>query len=207
MRPPRGRRTDPRRTDAVRTIRTDVVRHPGHKLPPLPDDLQERYRAAAAAETDAGLTSGLRDTGIALQGRVARQQRAKRRSQQRLLAVSALAIVGLMLVAFGWRTASDRRAATSPLGGSASAAGPSSEQLVPAHKKPGTFFTSSAPATAGPTPVFASYKRLKLHLPVTVKSLTEIGFHQAAYRYALPMKSPLPDAKLSSARNHKGTRP
>jgi len=44
-----------------------------------------------------------------------------------------------------------------------------------------------------------------LRLPVAVKPLTEIGFHQAAYRYAVRMKSPLPDAKLSKAGNHQGT--
>ena len=59
---------------------------------------------------------------------------------------------------------------------------------------------------AAPRPIFASYKKLKLHLPVRVKSLTEVGFHQASYAYALPMKTTLPDAKLSQASNHRGTR-
>lgn len=189
----------------MRTIRTDEVRYPGHKLPPLPEDLQERYRAAAEAETDPTLTAGVRDTGLALEGRLARQQRAKRKSQQGLLLVIAIVVVGLALVAFGWRSASDKRALTAPLGGNASATIGATQPLAPAHSAPAVTVSSSTPATPGPTPIFASFKKLKLRLPVPVKALTEIGFHQAAYSYAMRMKSPLPDAALSKAGNHKGT--
>lgn len=212
MRPQRREYTDPRRAGAVRTIRTDEVRYPGATLPPLPDDLQERYAAAMAAEAEPRLSSGLRDTGLAVEGRTARIQRARRRSQRRLLAVSAVAVVGLLLVAIGWRSASDERALTAPLGGGASAAVASTQTpgifgATPAagHKSPTVTASSSSPATPGPTPIFARYKKLTLRLPVPAKSLTEVGFHQASYSYALPMKTPLPDAKLSQAGDHHGT--
>lgn len=212
MRPPRPDRAETRRPGAIRIIRTNEVRYPGAKLPQLPDDLQERYRAAVDADADPGLASGLRDTGLAVEGRAARTQRARRRSQQRLLALGAVAIAGLLLVAIGWRSASDRRALTSPLGGGASAATGTSQApslletiLAAGRTSPPVIVTSSSPATPGPTPIFASYKKLVLRLPVRARSLTEVGFHQASYSYALPMKTPLPDAKLSQAGEHRGT--
>ncbi len=211
---PVSRRGADRNPPQVRTIRSDEVRYPGATLPPLPDELQERYRAACAAEGDGPgpLTAGVRDTGIAVEGRIARQQRAKRKAAQRTGLIAALAIAGLLLVAIGWRTASDRRAATAPLGGGASAAVAATQGalgamgIATASGDGGSGATpASSQPTAGPTPIFASYKKVKLHLPLRVKSLTEVGFHQASYSYALPMKTPLPDAKLSKAGNHKGT--
>ena len=61
MRPPRRERTGTRRDGGVRVIRTNEVRYPGVELPPLPDDLQERYRAAMEAES---VIAPVRDTGI-----------------------------------------------------------------------------------------------------------------------------------------------
>ncbi len=46
MTPSHRHRPTPRRDPALRTIRTNEVRYPGATLPPLPEDLQERYRAA-----------------------------------------------------------------------------------------------------------------------------------------------------------------
>lgn len=210
MTPSRRERAASRRDPAPRTIRTDEVRYPGAKLPPLPQDIEERYRAAMAAEAEQGLVAGVRDTGIAVESRLARQQRAKLRGRQQAGAVAAAVIVGLLLVGLGWRSASDKRALTAPLGGGSSAV--ASQPLaflsaIPAvgHSAAKVIARSSTPTTPGPTPTFASYKKLKLRLPVRAKSLTEVGFHQAAYGYAVPMKTPLKDAKLSSASNHRGT--
>lgn len=212
MNAPRRRGPEPRRNPAVRTIRTNEVRYPGAKLPDLPPDIEERYRAAMGAEVDGGqLTSGVRDTGLAIEGRLARQQRAKRRNQQRLTVAAAVAVLGVLLLAIGWHSASERRAPTAPLGGNAAAAlsGSSGTTLagtpVQGHVTPTVIASSATTPAIGPTPIFASYRKLKLRLPVPVKRLTEIGFHQAAYAYALPMKTPLPDAKLSSAGNRRGT--
>ena len=44
-----------------------------------------------------------------------------------------------------------------------------------------------------------------IRLPVPLKALTEVGFHQASYGYALPMKTRLPDANLATAQKHQGT--
>jgi len=211
MRPERTGRSRERRTPNVKTIRTDEVRYPGATLPQLPEDLERRYREAIAAENEQGLAQGVRDTGLALESRAARQLKAKRRSQQRSLLVGTLVVAGLLLVALGWRSASDRRAPGTPLGGSAGAFEASAPTGVLAglfaagHTTPQVVMSSSSVATVGPTPIFASYKKLKLRLPVPVKRLTEVGFHQAAMGYALPMKTPLADAKLSSAGNRRGT--
>jgi murein DD-endopeptidase MepM/ murein hydrolase activator NlpD len=54
-----------------------------------------------------------------------------------------------------------------------------------------------------PTPYFATYKGLKFRLPVAVDALTEVGFHQASYGYALALKSLLPDADTEAAKEKK----
>jgi hypothetical protein len=112
----------------------------------------------------------------------------------------------LLLAVLGWRYASDKQAALLPLEASSS----SSAANVPvgaAHLQQTTtgetFRSASKPAT--PTPLFASYGRLKLRLPVPTSRLTEIGFHQASYAWALRMKTPLKDAKLSESSTHRGT--
>ncbi len=56
-----------------------------------------------------------------------------------------------------------------------------------------------------PTPVFARYGDLDLHLVVAEVDLTEIGFHQASGNNALPMESYLPDADTSAADGSRGT--
>jgi murein DD-endopeptidase MepM/ murein hydrolase activator NlpD len=208
MRPPRRERTGKRRDGGVRVIRTNEVRYPGVELPPLPEDLQERYRAAMEAET---VIAPARDTGLEIENRVARQARTRKRSQIQMFAVGAVAVLGLLLLAIGWRTASDLRAPVSPLGGGAVAgvtamgSGAAWSPFVGSPAKPVNVSAAAAPATAGPTPYFANYKGLRLRLPVRVKSLTEVGFHQASYGYALSMNTSLPNADLGDASEHRGT--
>jgi len=55
------------------------------------------------------------------------------------------------------------------------------------------------------TPYFATYKQLKLRLPVSVGDLTEVGFHQASYSYALHMKTHLPYADATTAKKDRST--
>lgn len=57
-----------------------------------------------------------------------------------------------------------------------------------------------------PTPQLATYKKVKIHLPVSVKNMTEVAFHQASYSYALPMKTHMPDYGLAKAKKQKGTK-
>jgi murein DD-endopeptidase MepM/ murein hydrolase activator NlpD len=56
-----------------------------------------------------------------------------------------------------------------------------------------------------PTPIFASRGKVILRLPVNMDDLTEVGFHQASYDYALAMKTPLPDADMAAAKKNQGT--
>lgn len=204
--PSRGRRAT-RRQSAVRTIRTNEVRYPGAKLPLIPEELHDRYRAAteAAGDVESGL-SPVRDTGLAVMGRAARQERARRRATQRWVLLASVAVVGAVLMVIGWRSASDRRATTAPLGGSAvSAVVGGLTQIATGSTPRPTTAVASTIATPGPTPYFANYRELKLRLPVPLKALTEIGFHQAAYSYALSMKTKLKNADLGEAGDHKGT--
>ncbi|MBA4370004.1 MAG: hypothetical protein C0418_00285 [Coriobacteriaceae bacterium] len=50
-----------------------------------------------------------------------------------------------------------------------------------------------------PTPIFARYRSMQVHLPVPCKAVTVIAFHQAARDNALHLASLLPDASMSKA--------
>ena len=166
----------------------------------------------SSASTGAGESSNggtrlqVRDTGLAVESRAARAQRTRNRSRRRAIII-AIAVAGALLVAvLGWRYASDQRAATLPLDESSSSSA-ANGPIDAAHAQPtktgAVFRAKSTPPD--PTPIFASYGRIKLHLPVETKRLTEIGFHQASYPWALRMKTPLKDAKASEAKGKRGT--
>lgn len=121
-----------------------------------------------------------------------RRRRAKTQRNQALLGI--IVLVALFALAFGWRAASERRAAASPLVTKRASARP---QVVPV-------INESQLATPA-TPIFATYRGKVLRLPVPLADLTEVGFHQASYTYALPLKTKLPDADMGDAKKHKGT--
>jgi murein DD-endopeptidase MepM/ murein hydrolase activator NlpD len=113
--------------------------------------------------------------------------------------------VALLLAVLGWRAASDLRAKALPTDATSSSSA-ANGPVGSAHAQPSkTSAFSIASTPPSPTPIFASYGKLKLRLPVPVGKLTEIGFHQAAYAWALRMKTPLKTATLSQAGNHRGT--
>ncbi|HET6497430.1 MAG TPA: hypothetical protein VFH17_00030 [Coriobacteriia bacterium] len=112
-----------------------------------------------------------------------------RRQRRALL----LAVVTATVFIAGWRTlSSDVAPPPSP----SPATGPS---VFAADRS--SHDTPQAPAT----PVFATYRTLQLHLPVAVKDVTEIAFHQASGASALAMTSLLPDADPALADNKRGT--
>jgi hypothetical protein len=216
MRPNQRPRTGQRRDGQVRVIRTEFIRYPGHEHPLL-DELDDdsgtaggggggsRYSDAASG-ANGGTRLRVRDTGLALEGRAARAERARSRNQRRTLAIAIVTAAALLLAVLGWRYASDKRAAELPVdvtSSSSAANGPAGS----AHQQPsnsGDVFKATTTAP-NPTPIFASYGRIKLRLPVETKRLTEIGFHQASYPWALRMKTPLKDAKNSEANGKRGT--
>lgn len=61
------------------------------------------------------------------------------------------------------------------------------------------------PAASRPTPIIATRGDLVVRLPVRLEDLTEIGFHQAAYPYALSMRSALPTADMRQAKRERST--
>lgn len=193
--PPRRPRAGIRRDGELRRIESRDVRYPGHTLPP-----------GVTGEDDLPSGPGLRparDTGLAVEGRHSREGRARsRRQRQQVIVALALAGVVVALLA-GWRLNSDQRASTEPLGGSSAAATATPIRRASA---PGSEFPRMKPtATPQPTPVFASYKGLRMHLPVTVASLTEVGFHQASYTYAHHLDTPLAEAKMSKVRKKRSS--
>lgn len=197
-------RTGQRRDGGVRVIRSDEVRFPGHEHPLIERRTSDRDEYADWRARGRRLTPA-RDAGLAVEGRLARQQRREARDRQRNLTIVALTTAAVLLSLAGWRYASDRKAAATPLYGSGSASAAPISAAHSGNKASEIFSNARSVRPSEPTPVFASYRDLQLRLPVPVDRLTEIGFHQASYTYALHMVTKMPDAKLADANNKRGT--
>jgi len=190
-------RTGTRRDGGVRVIRAAEVRYPGVELPPIeslpPEQSSDDPRSLRPA----------RDTGLALEGRRAREtrRRASQQRQQAIAGVVAVAVVGAL--AMGWQYSSDRRAKAEAFTSGLTETGPIlSRTSAPSADLP---IARAATKPAEPTPVFASYRSLRLRLPVSVDDLTELGFHQASYAYARRLKTKLPDADMTKAKKDRST--
>ena len=215
MRPNQRPRTGKRRDGEVRVIRTETIRYPGHEHP-LIDDMADdsgggggggRRSAEPRQGTEGGTRIRVRDTGLALEGRAARAARARAANRRRNIIIAVVAASALLLAVLGWRWTSDRQAAELPLDAidsSSAANAPNGGAHAQASVAPATCFARSR-KPVNPTPIFASYGKIQLHLPVPLDKLTEIGFHQASYAWALRMKTPLKDAKNSEANQKRGT--
>lgn len=171
----------------VPMIRAKEIRYPGANLPAANDDEYEEWRAGGRRFRPA------LDTGLAIEGRAARQRRLARRAMMQRLYVSAAVVVVMCVSLIAWRNHSDEHA-TGGLFSNSSAKTASARAADP-----------KVEPKADPTPVFASYGSLQLRLPVSVTDLTEIGFHQASYTYALHMTTSLADADMTAAKRDKTT--
>lgn len=144
----------------------------------------------AAAGADAPLQStSLVSDNRRVQAR-ARRRAAARRRRTRLVGV--LAAVAVTLAGLAWARGPGSDIVSVPL---VTRSGASGTRAV---------FRATDPVE-NPTPIFATYKSLQLRLPVAVSDLTEVGFHQASYDWALPLKTPLPDADAEKSKKRKGT--
>jgi len=192
----RNPRVGTRRDGGVRLIRSSDVRYPGTELP----DTGEPTPEVESARAQSRRLGPARDTGLAVEGRIARQRRQRAGAKRRNLTIAFVMIAAISVAALGWRYSSDRRAAANPFTANEKAAAAASGRA-----DANATFSSENPADPDPTPNFAELDSLKLRLPVEVKDLGEIGFHQASYTYAMHMTTSLPDAPLSSAKNKRGT--
>jgi biotin carboxyl carrier protein len=185
----------------VRQIRSDVAqRYPGIDMP-----APEAATDAASAEADARRLSPALDTGIEVQTRTGRAQANSERRQRIGMIATVAVIVALVTAAIGWRYVSDRMAAAAPLTAEASSSTGVGSSTSGATGSGSAKAGASSSALAEATPIFASYNKVKLHLPVPTLKLTEIGFHQASYAWALSMKTPMKDAKLSAIYKSRST--
>lgn len=197
-------RTGFRRDGQVKPIRSDQVRYPGVELPQSQVTEYERWREEGRSLRPA------RDAGLALEGRMARERRRRARARrQRMMAGAAVAAVVLVAL-IGWRVTSDRKAAIAVASETTTAAGGASTDGGAAPRRIGAADPSAAQLKAmeperEPTPTFATFRSLKVRLPVDVKDLTEVGFHQASYPYAFHMKTPLPDADSAKVKKARTT--
>lgn len=197
MKPHQRPRVGTRRDDRIRRIKSDSRPvYPGVDIAaPIDEDPGSQTAAQSALGDEPRLAPAL-DTGIAVQTRADRVAASAAKRQRVTLFGIAGAIVALTIAGVSWHGASDRMAALAPLAGLGSAP---------------TTRTANSAAAAAPddrraaTPIFATCKGLKLHLPVPVKSLTEIGFHQASYSWAIPMKTHMKDADMDKVAKTKST--
>lgn len=180
MRPVRRSSTGTRRDGEVRVIRSNMP---------------------ATHVTVHGLGT-VRDTGLAVEGRIARQQRQRNRARRRTIGWSFAVVAIVAATAFGWWSSSERRAAadpfTEPAAATTAATGSGRPRVI-------TTFNAENPPAPDPTPIFASYRSLQLRLPVALTDLTEVGFHQASYAYAMHMSTPLTEADNSDTRDAHST--
>lgn len=171
-----------------RVIRSDQVRYPGIEDRIGADSEYEAWRASGRRLRPA------RDTGILVQRRAIRERRRSARVQRNRAIAAAVVAVTLLAGVVGWRAASDRAAALHPFAPRRTSA--------PA---PGVAVARAVTPAPQPTPMFAAYRSLQLRLPVRPQDLTEVGFHQASYNYALRMTTTLPNADMSKAKKDQST--
>jgi len=182
-----GARSDAGTSDtAPRTvIRSDRVRYPGVDERPSAENPYVRPNGQARKLRPA------RDAGLSIERRRTRERRLAAATRRNRLIGVGLVALAVLLLAIGWQWASDNRAA---------------KRLVPTRAS-GIQVPSISPVVKQDpaTPYFARYRNVLLRLPVALSDLTEIGFHQASYGYALPLKTPLPDADMKAAKKEQTT--
>ncbi len=177
-------------------IRTDQVRYPGLDPSVLPQDSPDESTEGPGEPMQLG---PVRDAGFTLGDTRRERARSKRTRirRQRTIALAVviaflgIASVGAISMINNAVKTGERRAA---LGSSVAVAKPGPARAV-----------VSGALTAQPTPTFATFKGLQLHVPVQTNALTELGFHQASFTYAFPLKTWLKDADLAKAGNKHGT--
>lgn len=138
-----------------------------------------------------------RDTGLMLEGRAARERRRRQRERRKALLIAAAVVA--IIVAVGWFLA--HTAPRSPMPVALASGGTA---LVRASDSP-----SGGPASVPlrePTPIFAAFQGIVLHVPVPAEKLTEIAFHQASFDYAQHLVTRLPTYPMERAKDKRGTR-
>lgn len=173
-----------------------------------------------------------RDTGLSCVSRADRMRERQRRRQQALGIIAVLVIAAVITAGLYWKSYSDEQAAqldltaAAPLGtaGSIGATGVSAAlaaegvgggeivSLEASDTPTGTGahdvvveVTKTGVTPLTPTPVMATVGKLDIFLPVTVDDLTEVGFHQANYSYAVQMQTHMPATSVSDVNGKKGT--
>lgn len=137
-----------------------------------------------------------RDTGMMLEGRLARERRRRQRQRRRIAAGTAAAL--LVVLAAGWLV---WRGAPSPVEKTST----TEVRAIASAAEAPAVGTDSGEETAPPTPLFAAHKNVALHVPVPTDRLTEIAFHQASFSYATHLDTQLTTFPMESAKKKRGT--
>ncbi len=147
-------------------------------------DARHRSRSTAGRDRARDRTSSGVPQDLRLRGR-----KRSRRGRRSPAGAWILSIVALVVVFAGAGFALARFAPAS------NAARAATSALVLPGTGGATTTSRSTTTTAGgsqplpaPTPCFASFRGVRLHLPIAASAVTVIGFHQSSYDDALPMK-------------------
>ncbi|TLM72188.1 MAG: M23 family metallopeptidase [Actinobacteria bacterium] len=140
--------------------------------------------------------------------RRSRSERAERRRKQKranAALIAALVVASAALVAIAvWKFGPDpggRRPGdlTDSVVPGAMAVPSTATVTIASGTSASDAFANTFDPNVEPTPVFASYRSLRLNLPVPYTALTAIAYHQASSEKALAMTSLLPNADMSKA--------
>lgn len=155
-----------------------------------PTRMQRRRRSGTGRsrpESSATPLAPPRDVGLTVGGGAAR----RRRGLAGAWIAPVLGIIAVFLLA-GFVLA---RVSPGRSGGT----GPAAVAVAAVHSMLPDAMTDPGPAAA-PTPFFASFRGVKLRLPVAPQNITVVAFHQASYSDALPMTSLVIKGSLAEAK-------
>lgn len=155
-----------------------------------PTRMQRRRRSGKGRPNPAQSATPLappRDAGLTVGGGATR---TRRRGLAGRWVAPVLGIIALFLLA-GFALAKVSPTRPGEQRGPAAVAAAAVRSILPEAMK--------SPAPVAPTPYFASFRGVKLRLPVAPRNITVVAFHQASYNDALPMTSLVAKGSLAEA--------
>ncbi|MDR1413013.1 MAG: M23 family metallopeptidase [Actinomycetes bacterium] len=218
---------DPRRRGLPRhRVRTTAKRRDPYR-PEVISSNTSSFRPEDLYGSGAAQLRPARDTGLTLQTRQERRAAAAAKRRRQWVVVIIVAVVFVFTAGFVWMRSSQKEAAAqlARLGSlftptarkgegradtdtekdSADLAAARTTEANPPSGQGQGQGQGPVIADTAPTPLVASYKKLRIRLPVAPEDLTEVAFHPANFNYAVELKTHLPEMKLAEAKKKHGT--
>lgn len=136
-----------------------------------------------------------RDAGMAVRSRREMREIVERKRRRTWTIAGIVVLVVALICGIGWMNSSNKDAIKLKL--------PASSAVVSTTNTEAASAQTAAALEA--TPILGSYKNMEVHLPVAIKDLTEVAFHQANYSYTVKVKTHMPSTKLETMRKTKSS--